>query len=97
MSDEESPMLREVATTVTVLRDIVIQLLVYEAKRHSDQRVFFEGFAKTTTRKIEKSPEGDPPPDATILAFQEGVFAELDDILGTARSIAMAPPGTADP
>jgi hypothetical protein len=96
MSDEEDQMLREIATSVTVLRDIVIQLLAYEAKRHPDQRGFFEGFARATTTKIEKSPK-DSPLDVTSLSFQEAVLAELDDILGTARRIAMGPSGKARP
>lgn len=87
MSDEERQALQETAASMLVMRDLLIQLLAYEASRHPDQRQFFEGLAKMPTRRVAAGTKGSPL-DVTTVSFQETVLGELDYILGNARHIA---------
>ena len=87
MSDEESHALREIAASTLIMRDLFIQLLAYKARRHPDQRQFFEKIAKMPTAKIATSTKNSPL-DGTIVSFQEMSSGKLDYILSNARRIA---------
>jgi len=88
MSDEQS---RTTSARLLAMRDVIIRLLAYEARRHPDPRRLFDEFSTATTDKLQEA-TGSEPTDETIILFQEMVQKEVDRIVGAARRIATATP-----
>lgn len=87
--DEED---RVVTARILAMRDVIIRLLAYEARRHPDQRRLFEEFSTATADKIQEVTESESP-NEEIMLFQELVQRETDKIVGAALRIAMEIPG----
>ena len=92
MSDEEG---RVLSARILAIRDVIIRLLAYEARRHPDQRRLFDEFSTATEEKLQEA-TGSEPIDETVILFQEMVQKEVDRIVGAARRIAVATPGERD-
>jgi hypothetical protein len=80
-----------VTARILAMRDVIIRLLAYEARRHPDQRRLFDEFSSATADKLQEA-TGTEPIDETVILFQEMVQKEVDRIVGAARRIAAATP-----
>jgi hypothetical protein len=85
--DEEEQAKRETMALAAAMRGVLVRLLVYEARRHPDQRKFFEELSAGATADILRATDGETM-DPTTLAFQEMVQRETDEMLGQARGKA---------
>jgi hypothetical protein len=85
--------MREIMANVMVMLDVAARLLAYEARRHPDQRRFFEEFSAGTDARLRATlPKEVHAMDPTTIAFQEMTQRTMDNLLGRARRIAMANP-----
>lgn len=93
-SDEQAR--REIMASIMVIQDVVARLLAYEAKRHPDQRQFFEEFSAGTDARL-RATTAEIASNPTAIAFQEMVQRTMDNLCGRARRIAMANPAEKGP
>jgi hypothetical protein len=69
------------------LRDVVIRLLAYEARRRDDPEALFQAVAGATEWRIHQTTAGRSPTEGT-LEMQEEVQTTVDQIVAAARKVA---------
>jgi len=83
--DAEKQAYRESMALGLAMRTVLVRLVALEARRHPDQRQFFEELSAAATADILRV-TGAETADPTALAFQEMVQRDMDELLGEARS-----------
>jgi len=88
MSDSESDPLR-VSVRVLAMRDVLARLLAYEAERLADPAPMFEEISHAAAAKLRAGAAREPDAnDPAIVAFQEMLQREVDELIGMARRLA---------